>query len=177
MSIWKALTALMVLTIVIIIPSRSCEAGFFSDLFSKKERIVGTDIKPEVIKEFYYTISSSTNPPEFQRYRIKLEQGQASFYHEKREGNHWPLRETDITIHGTVELTTEHWQNFLATLNQGVVTKRIENPAGGGRGPFLYLYWQGDEDKYQVFTFADYGKQQAFEKLCLELLPSKLTKY
>lgn len=169
MTIWKSLTALLVLSIILLVPMKNCEAGFFSDLFGKKERVVGTDIKVEAIQEFYYTISSSTNPPEFQRYRIKLEKGQASFYHEKREGDHWPLRESDITVHGTVALTAEQLNSFLATLNQGIVTKRVETPAGGGRGPYLYLYWQGDEGKYQVFTFADYSKRQAFEKLCLEL--------
>ena len=66
----------------------------------KKELTVGADIGQEDVTEFYYTLSSSTDPPRYQRYRFFLEEGRPFFYHEKREGDHWPLRESDITVSG-----------------------------------------------------------------------------
>ena len=67
-------------------------------------KTVGTDVKMPDITEFYFTYSSSTYPPEFQRYRFLVKNGAHLFHHEKREGNHWPLTEKDITVTGTKEL-------------------------------------------------------------------------
>lgn len=146
-----------------------CGEGNAMSLFGKSEYIVGKDITQAEFKEFYYTISSSTNPPEFQRYRLTNNKGKYSFYHEKREGNVWPLTEKHITVSGTVELNDKQWQEFWGYLKDGKVTKRVDDPRGGGRGPWLFMYWNKDKDSYQVFKFADYGKSQSFEKLCVEL--------
>lgn len=130
---------------------------------------VGKHIKSDDITEFYYTYSTSTNPPVYQRYRFYSEDGRWWFYHEAREGDHWPLTEADITDSGTKELTQEEREAFFACLNGGAVEKRKESLASGDAGPWLYLYWNGDRGKYQEFTFATYAAQQAFEELCVSL--------
>ena len=66
----------------------------FSDLLpGNGPKTVGTDVKMPDITEFYFTYSSSTYPPEFQRYRFLVKNGAHLFHHEKREGDHWPLTE------------------------------------------------------------------------------------
>lgn len=65
-------------------------------VLSNNPKIVGKTIKESDFKEFYYTYSSTTNPPEFQRYRIYIENGKRMFYHEKREGDNVFLTEEDI---------------------------------------------------------------------------------
>ena len=135
----------------------------------KSELIVGKDIKESDITEFYYTISSSTNPPEYQRYRLYAENGKHYFYHEKREGDHWPLTEEDATVKGTFELTDEQWAEFFGLLEGGTVIKRQVSTDSGGRGPWLYLYWKNDKGEYQEFSFETWEKQGAFEELCEDL--------
>lgn len=146
-----------------------CGEGNAKMLFSKNEFIVGKDIALPEIKDFYYTIDASTNPPEFQRYRFTFKDGKYSFYHEKREGNSWPLREKDITVSGTKELTVEDWQQFYSYIKDGKVTKRTDDATSGGKGPWLYLYWTKDKNAYQVFNFASFEQSQNFEQLCIKL--------
>ena len=136
---------------------------------SAKEYVVGKDIAVKDIREFYYTIDASTNPPEFQRYRFTNNEGKYYFYHEKREGNTWPLIEKHITVSGTVELNDKQWTDFYACVDKGKVTKREDNANSGGRGPWLFFYWTKDNKIYQVFNFASLEQKQAFEKLCLNL--------
>ena len=130
------------------------------------EKLVGTDVKLESVTEFYYTYSTSTDPPQYQRYRFYTEDGKRFFFHEKREGDHWPLTEDDATVAGTVELTEAEWEAFFDCLKGGTVKKREENLDSGRAGPWLYLYWNGDKSKYQEFTFASYGARCDFEELC-----------
>ena len=47
---------------------------------------VGKQISKDKFKEFYYTYSTTVNPPEFQRYRFYMEDGKVFFYHEKERG-------------------------------------------------------------------------------------------
>ena len=143
-------------------------AGVLGGGMGKKERIVGTDIPKYSITEFYFTYDSSTYPPEFQRYRISSENGKHYFYHEKREGDHWPLTEEDATVKGTLELTDEEWDQAFSLLKGGIVTGREDSADSGGGGPWLYLYWNGDKGKYQVFRFESYGAQREYEELCVE---------
>lgn len=135
----------------------------------KGELTVGTDIAPGDITEFYYTYSASTDPPVYRRYRFYAEDGKTCFSHEVREGDHWPLREEDISVSGTKELTPEEWGEFLDCVKGGAVKKRAEDPADGSSGPWLYLYWTGDRGEYQEFSFPAYGDRLAFEALCLRL--------
>ena len=125
-------------------------------------RTVGATVKHKDVTEFYYTLSSSTNPPRFQRYRFYTAEGKYYFYHEKREGDHWPLREEDVTVSGTKELTEGEWD--------ASVRRRHESADAGSRGPWLYLYWRGDHGKIQEFSFASPELKRAFEDLCLRLM-------
>ena len=44
------------------------------------EKLVGTDVKLESVTEFYYTYSTSTDPPHYQRYRFYTEDGKRFFF-------------------------------------------------------------------------------------------------
>ncbi|MBQ1300502.1 MAG: hypothetical protein IIY25_05280, partial [Erysipelotrichaceae bacterium] len=131
------------LSLLMIVPISGCSG----------EKTVGRDIKIDDITEFYYTYSSSTNPPDYQRYRFYVDDGKYMFYHEARKGDHWPLTEDDITVSGKVELTEEQWKEFFGLLNNGKVKKREENLESGDPGPWLYLYWKKDGGEVQEFSF------------------------
>lgn len=134
-----------------------------------RQRTVGTDILLSDVTEFYYTTAASTNPASRQQYRFYMEGEQWWFYHESREGSHWPLTEKDITACGAKQLSQQEYEQFTACISGGSVIKRTENADSGSRGPWLYLYWKGDKGKYQQFSFADYAAQTAFEQFCAEL--------
>ena len=138
-------------------------------VFTNGDKTVGANISMDEITEFYYTEDASTDPPHFQRFRFYTEDGAYYFYHEKREGDHWPLTEEDATVTGTLELTEEEWTTFFGLLEGGTVTKREEHLESGGSGPWLYLYWTGDKGKIQEFSFRDAETRLAFEDYCNEL--------
>lgn len=123
-------------------------------------------------KDFYYTYATTVNPPEFQRYRFYKEDGKFYFYHEKREGDSVFLTEEDITVYGTKELTDEEWETFWKLIGGGSVKKRKESTNSGGSGPWLYLYWDGDKDIYQEFSFKEYENLYEFEEFCEGLVES-----
>ncbi|MBQ3375320.1 MAG: hypothetical protein IJG49_02690 [Erysipelotrichaceae bacterium] len=127
---------------------------------------VGKDIRPEDIKDFYYTKDGSSYPPYFQRFRFYVYEGKHLFYHEKREGDHWPLRESDKTEYGTMELNDDEWAALFEYLKEGTVKARDEEVVDGDSGPWTYLYWKNDKDKYQEFSFASYGLRLEFEEFC-----------
>lgn len=135
-------------------------------------KIVGKKITEDKFKDFYYTYATTVNPPEFQRYRFYMENGKAFFYHEKREGNNVFLTEDDITVCGTKELSDEEWSRFWNLIDGGNVSKRKENTDSGNSGPWLYLYWDGDKDIYQEFSFAEDEYVYEFETFCVELVES-----
>ena len=140
----------------------------------RRERVVGKDIALESITEFYYTHSSSTYPPDYQRYRFYVEEGTYKFYHEKREGTDWPLTESHITGSGSIELSEKEWAEFLNLLKGGAVKKRNPSFESGGSGPWLYLYWKGDRSKYQEFSFASEEMRSSFEHISMELRDKSL---
>ena len=143
---------------------------FFAGLFSS-DRVytVGTDVAFEAITDFYYTYATSTNPPEYQRYRFYVQAGERCFYHETREGDHWPLTEADATVSGTRALTEAEWAAFCDCLSGGAVRGRQETAESGDSGPWLYLYWDGDKGDIQEYTFADLEARAAFEAMCEQL--------
>lgn len=155
-----------VITVIACAAVLAVSALVLTGCIGNKTYHVGKDIKIDDINEFWYTYSSSTNPPEYQRWRFYKENGNLYFYHEKREGDHWPLTEEDVTVNGTVTLSEEQWNALFACIDGGSVTRRTESTAAGGAGPFLYLYWKNDGAKIQEYSFADYGKQKEFEALC-----------
>lgn len=144
-----------------------CASGWL--LLSRSPKTVGKTIKESDFKEFYYTYSTTVNPPEFQRYRIYIEDGKKMFYHEKREGDKVFLTEDDITVSGKVELTAEEWDTFWGCISGGTVENRKENTTTGQSSPWLYLYWNGDKDTCQEFKFADLDKETEFEEFCAKL--------
>ncbi|MBE6888323.1 MAG: hypothetical protein E7484_07940 [Ruminococcaceae bacterium] len=136
---------------------------------NKRELTVATDIPMDKITEFYYTESSSANPPYYQRYRFYTEGDSLWFYHETRQGSHWPLTEKDVTKQGTVQLTQQQIQQFSQLVAGGRVTKRTDTDESGDKGPWMYIYWDGDKGMYQQFSFADYSAQSGFESFCRQL--------
>ena len=141
-------------------------------LFGNK-KIVGKNIAISDITEFYYTYATSTYPPDYQRYHFFFLIGEYFFYHEKREGKHWPLRENDKTVFGTVKLSEAEWTIFFDYLKGGKVKNREESLDCGDSGPWLYLYWKGDKSKCQEFSFESFEKKTAFEDFCLKLKKSQ----
>ena len=134
--------------------------------------VVGVDIEPEDVTEFYYTVSTSTFPPHYQRYRFYKEDGAYKFFHETREGEHFPLTEADATQTGTVELSGDQWSDLLVLLVGGRVIARQEHLEDGDSGPWLYLYWTGDKGDVQEFSFASAAERFGFEKFCESLRDS-----
>lgn len=140
-----------------------------------KTKTVGDDIKEDDFREFFYTYSKTVNPPEFQRYRFYIEDGKYMFYHEKREGDNVFLTEDDITISGVKELTEEECNKFFKLISGGNVRNRREDDTTGGSGPWLYLYWNGDEGKCQEFSFKENDDLFEFEEFCIELKELELS--
>ena len=138
-------------------------------LVGHAEMIVGTDIEEKDIVDFYYTYSTSTAITFYQRYRFYAEDGKKFFTHETREGGGWPQTEEDITFSGTKELTEADWAAFFACVSEGEVRQRSDEILDGDSGPWMVLYWTGDEGEIQEFTFASLEKQLAFEELCSQL--------
>ena len=135
----------------------------------KKEMTVGSAVKQADINEFYYTVDESTYPPQFFRYYFHKENEQWIFHFEKREADHWPLTEADVTESCDVNLTDAERDEFFSYIINGRITRRSDMPLDSS-GPYLFIYWTGDKDEYQVFDFEDYGKQKDFEAFCRSLI-------
>ena len=146
----------------------------FSDFFAtdpqeKDEWTVGEDIVFDDITEFYYTYDSSAYPPYYQRFRLYREDDRVLLYHETREGGGWPQTEADITASGTLELTEAQREHISACLAGGTVRAREDDLVDGDAGPWLYLYWAGDQGLYQEYAFPSWGARTDFEDFCAEL--------
>ncbi|MBO4845062.1 MAG: hypothetical protein J5525_02020 [Lachnospiraceae bacterium] len=137
----------------------------------KGKLIVGDDIGINEINEFYYTYENINYDACYLRYRFYKEDSKFMFFYEKRErpNDYGPATESDTTAKGTIELTDEQWSEFFEFVNGGIVKKRGDNADSGSCGPWLYLYWEGDNDKYQEFTFESVSKELDFEDYCSRL--------
>lgn len=135
----------------------------------RTERIVGSDIVFEDIRDFYYTYSTSTYPPEYQRYRFYQENGRKYFFHESRQDGDWPQTEEDVTVNGTLELSEETWAVFCDCLSGGAVKPPSDEILDGDAGPFMVLYLAHDEGENSEFSFASTEKMYRFEELCSTL--------
>ncbi len=135
------------------------------------ERIVGEDVRLEDVSEFVYTYENINYNAEYRRYRFWVEDGKYLFFHEtrKRENDYGPTTPDDVTASGSVELTAEEWTAFFSTLRGGSVTKRSDGAESGGAGPWTYLYWKNDKDKYQEYEFPSVADRTAFEAFCAAL--------
>ena len=152
----------------------SLAAGLMAGLLltgCKSTYTVGKDISASDIKDFYYTYSNINYNAFYQRYRFYPENGNMMFFHEtrKRENDYGPTTEEDTTLTGTSILTDDEWKTVYVLLSDGTVTKRKDDPSAGGSGPWLYLYWTKDKDKYQVFEFSSQKKQADFVTFCENL--------
>ena len=134
--------------------------------------VVGVDIRPEEVTEFYYTVATSTYPPHDQRYRFYKEDGAYKFFHETREGDHLPLTEADATVSGTIGLSGDQWSDFLVLIAGGEVVARQEHLEDGASDPWLYLYWTGDKGDIQEFSFATAAERFRFGEFCESLRDS-----
>lgn len=151
-------------------------AGGFMGV-GKHGLVVGKNLDVAKFREFYYTYASTTFPPEFQRYRFYLENGRPVFYHEKREGKKVFLTKDDVTISGTMPLAPSDWEKFLSLVRGGTVSDRVELDTTGSPGPWLYLYWDGDKGKKQLFEFARPDIVLEFEKFCAGLKATEIEKH
>ena len=136
---------------------------------AQAEYVVDKDISMGDITEFYYTVDAPLAVSSYLRYRIHAEDGKMLLFHESRQGGAWPLTEEHAVFSGTVELTDEDWQALYGCLRGGAVKRRSDDIIDGDSGPWMYLYWAGDEGEIQEFSFASYEKQVEFESLCSRL--------
>ena len=134
-----------------------------------RQATVGTDVAMSDVTDFYYTYSTSTCPPHYQRYRFYVDGDRRMFYHETREGGGWPQTEKDITASGTRALSEAEWAEFCKCVQGGTVRDRMEHLESGGAGPWLFLYWKGDRGTCQEFSFVSVSARFAFEDLCAGL--------
>ncbi len=165
--------ALAAVVIFSIIPEgRANSMGSFFQFISSSSvpKIVGKDFSFQHLREFYYTLSGSTFPPYYQRYHFYIKDGLWWMDHEKREGEHWPLLAEDATIKGSIQLNPAQQEVFWQLLQNGQVIRRQEHLESGNSGPWLFLYWEGDENDIQEFTFRNSQALTEFEAFCEKLL-------
>lgn len=131
-------------------------------------KIVGKDIKSEDIIEFYYTKENINYGAYFLRYRFYVDGGKHMFFHEYRErkDDYGPTTEKDRTTLVECKLNDAQWAEFFRILKDGTVNVRKDNAESGGTGPWLFLYWKGDKEKYREYTFASFDLQKRFEQFC-----------
>lgn len=156
---WKRFGAAL-LTILLAGAGNVCQA---------RQAAVGTDISINDVTDFYYTYSTSTNPPHYQRFRFYADGEKHIFYHETRESGGWPQTEKDITAYGSRNVSEAEWAEFFDCLKGGIVKDREEHLEDGDPGPAIFLYWKGDRGKCQEFSFASPATRLAFENLCARL--------
>lgn len=138
-------------------------------LCASAEAVVGQDIAEGDISDFYYTYDESFYPPFYLRYRFYIEDGKKMFFNETRQGGGWPQTEKDVVAHGVKELTDSEWTAFFECIRGGRVNGRSEELLDGDDGPWMYIYWTGDEGSVQEFSFASLGQRIAFEQMCSDL--------
>ena len=133
------------------------------------EFIVGTEISEGDIRNFYYVYDTPFAESVYQKYWFHEDKGSKFFYHESRQGGSWPLTEENIVASGTVALTDEQWNAFFDLLRGGTVNEPDNEVQDGDSGPWMHLYWTGDNGKYREFSFASYDKLLEFEEYCTQL--------
>lgn len=167
---------LLLISVLIIMVMSGCEGGDDDmkngrGLFGGSDMTVGGKIGIKDIKEFYYTVENINYDAFYQRYRFYVEDGNYYFFHETRErkDDYGPATEEDATARGTLKLSDDEWEGFYDLILDGKVMERADDAASGDSGPWYYLYWKGDKDKYQVFSFASQKKAGEFVDYCAGL--------
>ena len=138
----------------------------------KNIMVVGEDIKEDDIREFYFTIENINLDAYYLRYKYYAENGKHMFFFEERErpGEYGPTTEEDTIAKTEIELADNEWSKFCEIIAGGTVRERNDDPEDGGRGPWTYLYWSGDEDKYQEYSFESQSSRKSFEQLSESLV-------
>ena len=126
----------------------------------------------EDITDFYYTEENINYNAFYQRYRFYVEDGKHYFFHERREreDDYGWCTEDDTVLIGTVELTDDQWSSFYGFVDGGTISEREDSADAGDTGPWVYLYWKNDQDKYQEFTFSSYDSEKKFVDYCVSLV-------
>ena len=137
--------------------------------------IIGSKVRESMVYDFYYTEENINYNAYYLRYRFYKEDDKYFFFYDirKKENDYGPATEQDRIAFGTVELEYYQWSRFIDTIDHGKVKKRKESTESGDRGPWTYLYWEGDKDIEQQYSFQSYEKQQQFVQLCEELMQSE----
>lgn len=139
--------------------------------FMSKDYIVGKDIVIDDVKDFYYTYHHVNYNPEYQRYRFYKNNDEYIFFHDLRKKDGYGfLDENDSIRKGEIKLNKEEWEKFYSLIIDGKVIKKKDNAESGDSGPWMYLYWKNDKDKYQEYYFASYEKQLEFKEYCESLI-------
>ncbi|MBO4679995.1 MAG: hypothetical protein J5626_10015 [Lachnospiraceae bacterium] len=150
-----------------------CTSGEDSDVkLFKKEFTVGKDIERYNILDFYYTYENINYDASYQRYHIyKDKDGRHYFFHETRErkGDYGPCTREDTTKSEIIEITDEQWQKFYELVCDGTVREHVETADAGDSGPWYYLYWDKDKEKYREYKFPSYAAEKAFLAFCESL--------
>ena len=99
------------------------------------------------------------------------------FFFEERErkDDYGPTTKEDTIAETEFELSDDEWSEFLGLIKGGEIRAREDDPEAGGSGPWTYLYWAGDKDIYQVYSFESQGSRKEFESFC-ETLAEKETR-
>ena len=156
-----------------------CGSGEDSDVkLFKKEFMVGKDIERHNILDFYYTYENINFDASYQRYHIyKEKDGRHFFFHETRErkGEYGPTTPADATKRETIEMTDEQWKKFYELICDGTVKEHVETADAGGSGPWYYLYWDKDKEKYREYKFPSYEAEKAFLEFCETTANTRIT--
>ena len=138
----------------------------------KTDKIAGSNVQVSDVVDFYYTYEWTGYNAEYLRYRFYIEDGKRLFFHEARKvkEDYGPASEKDVIAKGTYELTQKEWDQFLDLIKDGSIHDPEESTSTGGKGPWLYLYYQkGDDVKRMAYEFNPYSKVMEFEEFCESL--------
>ena len=164
----------MVLSILLCALSLAgCASGEGSDvkLFQKTFE-VGKDIERYNITEFYYTYENINYDAFYQRYHVyKTDYGTPYFTHitRERKNDYGPTTPEDTVKSVTIEMTDEQWKKFYELISGGTVAEREDTADSGDSGPWYYLYWDKDKEKYREYTFESPAAEKALKEFFVSL--------
>ena len=138
---------------------------------------VGKDIERYNISEFYYTYENINYDAFYQRYHVyKTDYGTPYFTHitRERKNDYGPTTPEDTVKSGTIEMTDEQWKKFYELISGGTVAEREDTADSGDSGPWYYLYWDKDKEKYREYKFVSYAAEKALEDFFVSLADSPI---
>ncbi|MBP5660552.1 MAG: hypothetical protein J6X08_04385 [Lachnospiraceae bacterium] len=155
-----------------------CTSGEDSNVkLFQKTFVVGKDIERYNISEFYYTYENINYDAFYQRYHVyKTDYGTPYFTHitRERKNDYGPTTPEDTVKSGTIEMTDEQWKKFYELISGGTVAERKDTADSGDSGPWYYLYWDKDKEKYREYTFESPAAEKALEEFFVSLADSPI---